>query len=80
MVAQWRVELGEYASTIPVRLANAILDAPLRWEIRYSREQGMTRYLTQPIAYLEEATSWLEQAREMGFAQARLIELPRSEE
>ena len=80
VVAQWRVELGEYASTIPVRLANAILDAPLRWEIRSSREQGMTRYLTQPIASLEEATSWLEQAREMGFAQARLIELPRSEE
>ena len=80
VVAQWRVELGEYASTIPVRLANAILDAPLRWEIRSSREQGMTRYLTQPVASLEEATSWLEQARKMGFSQARLIELQRGEE
>ena len=80
VVAQWRVELGEYASTIPVRLANAILDAPLRWEIRSSREQGMTRYLTQPVASLEEATSWLEQARDMGFSQARLIELSRGKE
>lgn len=70
----WEVELGEYSSTIPVRLANAILDAPLGWGIRSLREQGFTRYITRKSPNQSEAQSWLNQAKEMGFDQARLIE------
>ena len=43
-------ELGVFNSTIPVRLANAILDAPLQWQIRSVRSEGLTRYRTAFVA------------------------------
>ena len=73
-VAQrWYVELGVFSSTIPVRLANAILDAPLDWSITSLREGGLTRYRTRTTDE-QEARGWLESARESGFGNARLSE------
>ena len=74
-VQQWQLELGQYAATIPVRLANAILDAPLSWEIRSVRSNGKTRYVTQIVGSLEQAASWLEAAQNMGFEEAQVIDL-----
>ena len=74
-VQQWQLELGQYAATIPVRLANAILDAPLSWEIRSVRSNGKTRYVTQIVGSLEQASSWLEAAQNMGFEEAQVIDL-----
>ena len=67
----WYVELGVFTSTIPVRLANAILDAPLEWEIRSVRENGRTLYRTKG-AVEELALDWRDAARRAGFANARL--------
>ena len=49
----WRVELGRFSSTIPVRLANAILDAPLDWEIRSERRGTNHHDLLTPIRKAE---------------------------
>ena len=68
-----QVQLGAYSSTIPVRLANAILDAPLEWEVRSVREGGLTRYVTRPTLDAAEAERWLEAARGMGFLQATVL-------
>lgn len=68
----YQVELGVFNSTIPVRLANAILDAPLDWEIRSERNAGLTQYRTR-MASRETAEAWLVEARVRGFANARLI-------
>ncbi len=71
-VAQrWYIELGVFSSTIPVRLANAILDAPLDWAITSLRDGGLTRYRTRTTDE-QEARGWLESARERGFGNARL--------
>ena len=70
---QWRVELGEYTSTIPVRLANAILDAPLEWEVRSRRDGGVTRYITRFSQEKGQAERWLAEAKAMGFSRARLL-------
>ncbi len=67
----WYVELGVFTSTIPVRLANAILDAPLEWEIRSVRENGRTLYRTRGAAE-DLARNWRDAARSAGFANARL--------
>ena len=72
-VPQWRVELGEYTSTIPVRLANAILDAPLEWEVRSRRDGGVTRYITRFTEEVGQAERWLAEAKAMGFSRARLM-------
>ncbi|MGB1072584.1 MAG: SPOR domain-containing protein [Flavobacteriales bacterium] len=72
-VPQWRVELGEYTSTIPVRLANAILDAPLEWEVRSRRDGGVTRYITRFTEEEGQAERWLAEAKAMGFSRARLM-------
>jgi len=72
---QWQVQLGTYASTIPVRLANAILDAPLDWGIQSTREDGLTRYVTRLVNDEAQAQAWLETAREMGFVEASMVEL-----
>ena len=69
----WYVELGVFTSTIPVRLANAILDAPLEWEIRSVRENGRTLYRTQGAAE-DVARNWRDAARNAGFANARLAQ------
>ena len=68
----WIVELGVFNSTIPVRLANAILDAPLNWEIRSVRTNGLTRYRTKAVSETE-ARQWLEEARERGFSNAKML-------
>ncbi|MCH1582722.1 MAG: SPOR domain-containing protein [Flavobacteriales bacterium] len=70
--AGWLVELGVFNSTIPVRLANAILDAPLDWEIRSVRTNGLTRYRTKGVVEAK-ARQWLEEARERGFSNAKLL-------
>ena len=72
-VSQWRVELGEYTSTIPVRLANAILDAPLAWEVKSKRTGGVTRYVTRLTEDQDQARRWLNAARDLGFSSARLV-------
>ena len=72
-VPQWRVQLGEYTSTIPVRLANAILDAPLEWEVRSRRDGGVTRYITRFTEEEGQAERWLAEAKAMGFSRARLM-------
>lgn len=69
----WRVELGVFASTIPVRLANAILDAPLDWEIRSSRTAGRTAYRTKGMSE-SAAREVMADAREMGFTNARILQ------
>ena len=69
----WRVELGRFNSTIPVRLANAILDAPLDWEIRSERKGSETVYLTRATASEVEAREWLEELRQRGFGSARVL-------
>lgn len=68
----WSVELGVFTSTIPVRLANVILDAPLEWGISSSRSDGRTTYRT---AFVEEgvARTWLGESRRLGFSNARLV-------
>lgn len=71
--AGFLVELGVFNSTIPVRLANAILDAPLDWEVRSVRNEGLTRYRTR-LTDEDTAQGWLEEARGMGFSNARIIE------
>jgi hypothetical protein len=68
----FQIELGVFDSTIPVRLANAILDAPLSWEIRSERTEGLTRYRTRPVDR-ETADAWLVEAQARGFANARLV-------
>ena len=68
----WLVELGVFNSTIPVRLANAILDAPLNWEIRSVRTNGLTRYRTKAVAQ-DKALLWLNEARERGFSNAKML-------
>ena len=70
----WRVELGRFSSTIPVRLANAILDAPLDWEIRSERRGTETVYLTRLTSDQAEAEQWLAESRRSGFSSARLLE------
>ena len=70
----WRVELGRFSSTIPVRLANAILDAPLDWEIRSERRGTETVYLTRLTLDQAEAEQWLAESRRSGFSSARLLE------
>ena len=70
----WRVELGRFSSTIPVRLANAILDAPLDWEIRSERRGTETVYLTRLTLDQAEAEQWLAESRRSGFNSARLLE------
>ena len=72
---KWQLQLGAYSSTIPVRLANAILDAPLEWQVRSVREGGLTRYVTRPSLSEEEVSGWLRAAREMGFVEASMVEL-----
>ena len=69
----WYVELGVFNSTIPVRLANAILAAPLEWNITSVREAGLTRYVTGNTDRTE-AEAWLNAARSDGFSNARLRE------
>lgn len=68
----WHVELGVFTSTIPVRLANAILDAPLDWEIQSMREDGRTRYRTKGTDE-DVARTWQAAARAAGFTNARLV-------
>jgi len=70
----WRVELGRFSSTIPVRLANAILDAPLDWEIRSERRGTETVYLTRLTSDQAEAEQWMAESRRSGFSSARLLE------
>ena len=70
--AGFLIELGVFNSTIPVRLANAILDAPLDWEVRSVRNEGFTRYRTR-VTDEDTAQGWLEEARGMGFSNARII-------
>ena len=70
----WRVELGRFSSTIPVRLANAILDAPLDWEIRSERRGTETVYLTRLTSDQAEAEQWMVESRRSGFSSARLLE------
>ena len=68
----WYVELGVFSSTIPVKLANAILDAPLGWAIRSLRADGLTRYRTRNAGEAE-ARRWLAEAQSSGFRNARLV-------
>ena len=70
---KWQVQLGAYSSTIPVRLANAILDAPLEWEVQSVREGGLTRYVTRQTSDLSQAERWLELAQGMGFLNASVL-------
>ena len=70
---KWQVQLGAYSSTIPVRLANAILDAPLAWEIQSVREGGLTRYVTRQTSDRSQAEQWLELAQGMGFLNASVL-------
>ena len=72
-VASWCVELGVFNSTIPVRLANAILDAPLQWQIRSVRNNGLTRYRTAFVAE-GQARTWLMAAQAQGFTNAQLVQ------
>jgi len=71
--ASWSVQLGVFNSTIPVRLANAILDAPLQWQIRSVRSEGLTRYRTAFVAE-EQAQRWLIAAQAQGFTNAQLVQ------
>ena len=71
--ASWCVELGVFNSTIPVRLANAILDAPLQWQIRSVRNNGLTRYRTAFVAE-GQARTWLMAAQAQGFTNAQLVQ------
>ena len=68
----WCVELGVFNSTIPVRLANAILDAPLQWQIRSVRSEGLTRYRTGFVTE-DRAKTWLKAAQAQGFSNAQLV-------
>jgi cell division septation protein DedD len=68
----WCVELGVFNSTIPVRLANAILDAPLQWQIRSVRTDGLTRYRTAFVSEAQ-ARNWLNAAQVQGFSNAQLV-------
>ena len=68
----WCVELGVFNSTIPVRLANAILDAPLQWQIRSVRSDGLTRYRTAYVTE-EQAQNWLSAAQVAGFSNAQVV-------
>ena len=68
----WCVELGVFNSTIPVRLANAILDAPLQWQIRSVRSDGLTRYRTAFVSEAQ-ARNWLNAAQVQGFSNAQLV-------
>lgn len=70
VVQGWKLQLGAFSSTIPVRLANAILDAPLEWEVQSVREGGLTRYVTRAVSSETQVRSWLESARDMGFQDA----------
>jgi len=69
----WWVELGRFDSTIPVRLANAILDAPLNWDIKSDRQGVQTVYLTRSVDSESEALGWMEEAKRRGFAGARVL-------
>ena len=73
---RWQLQLGAYSSTIPVRLANAILDAPLDWEVQSIREGGLTRYVTRTSVEEDVVQDWLSQARVMGFEQSVVLSLP----
>ena len=70
---RWRVELGRFDSTIPVRLANAILDAPLNWDIKSDRQGVQTVYLTRSVDSKSEALRWMEEAKRRGFTDARVL-------
>ena len=72
-VEVWFLELGAFNSTIPVRLANAILDAPLAWEIRSIREGGQTVYRTRSMVDRGALEPWLTEALAQGFAGARIV-------
>jgi hypothetical protein len=61
-----------FNSTIPVRLANAILDAPLQWQIRSVRTDGLTRYRTAFVSEAQ-ARNWLNAAQVQGFSNAQLV-------
>ena len=69
----WWVELGRFDSTIPVRLANAILDAPLNWDIKSDRQGVQTVYLTRSVDSESEASGWMEEAKRRGFADAKVL-------
>ena len=69
----WWVELGRFDSTIPVRLANAILDAPLNWNIKSDRQGGQTVYLTRSVRSESEALRWMQEAKRRGFSDAKVL-------